>query len=66
MTLAMTHYYNMYSHPWEYNAQAKDKAWKIPGFIVRHAGEAQQLRLKKLIKNLTGKGEFITFSEYLN
>lgn len=61
----MTGYYNMYSHPWEYNSRAKEKAWQIPGFVVRHAGVEQQERLKKLIMTLSKKGDFITFSEYL-
>ena len=64
--IRLTGYYNMYSHPWEYDSRAKDAAWKIPGYIVRHAGSEQSERLKKLIRNLTGKGEFITFLEYLN
>jgi len=65
ITLKMTGYYNMYSHPWEYNFQAKEKRWQIPGFVVRHAGEKQIHRLRKLIAHLGKKGRFITFQEYL-
>lgn len=61
----MTGYYNMYSHPWEYNAAAGEKRWNIPGFVVRHAGDEQLNRLRALILYLLRKGEFITFSEYL-
>ena len=64
--IRLTGYYNMYSHPWEYNAQAKAKEWKIPGFVVRHAGIEQQERLKHLVEKLANRGDFITFSEYLN
>ena len=60
-----TGYYNMYSHPWEYNERAKEKSWKIPGFVVRHAGREQLDRLQELVKYLSKAGQFITFSEYL-
>ncbi|MBE6391740.1 MAG: DUF3473 domain-containing protein [Lentisphaerae bacterium] len=66
LAIRLTGYYNMYSHPWEYNDQAGEKEWQIPGFVVRHAGTGQLLRLKRLIKKLSSQGEFITFSEYLN
>lgn len=64
--ICMTGYYNMYSHPWEYNAQSKEKRWNIPGFVVRHAGDEQLSRLKQLISYLSSQGNFVTFSEYLN
>ena len=64
--IRLTGYYNLYSHPWEYNDQAREKEWKIPGFVVRHAGKEQLERLKYLIEKLSLKGEFITFSEYLS
>ena len=63
--IKLTGYYNMYSHPWEYNIQSRSKEWKIPAFVVRHAGEKQLLRLQKLIMSLAGKGKFMTFSEFL-
>lgn len=65
LAIKTTGYYNMYSHPWEYNAQAKDPRWHIPGFITRHAGKSQLGRLKKLISSLQKSGEFITFKEFL-
>ena len=55
----------MYSHPWEYHERAAEAQWKIPGYIVRHAGEAQRLRLKCLISSLGKSGTFETFGEYL-
>lgn len=64
ITLNRTKYYNMYSHPWEYNEAAKDPRWKIPGYIVKHAGKAQVERLRSLIIFLKKKGDFITFEEY--
>ena len=66
VTLAMTHYYNMYSHPWEYNEAAGEKRWNIPGYVTRHAGNKQTQRLHELIKFLKLRGEFITFSEYIS
>lgn len=61
----MTGYYNMYSHPWEYNSRAAEKQWQIPAFVVRHAGEKQVERLRKLIRFLSKHGDFVTFTEYL-
>ena len=66
ITLAVTRYYNMYSHPWEYTEDAKEERWKIPGYVVCHAGTEQQKRLKELICYLKTKGEFITFRQYLS
>lgn len=66
VTLAMTHYYNMYSHPWEYTEAAGEKRWNIPPYVVRHAGAKQAERLAELIKYLIPRGKFITFSEYFN
>ena len=65
ITLGMTKYYNMYSHPWEYSEAAKDPRWKIPGYVVKHAGKSQVARLRNLISYLQKKGDFITFREYL-
>ncbi len=39
LAVFMTGYYNMYSHPWEYNEAAADSRWQVPGFVVRHAGQ---------------------------
>lgn len=64
LSVKSTGYYNMYSHPWEYDEQATEKRWNIPGFVVRHAGETQLERLRELILYLKDKGEFIIFSEY--
>ena len=63
--MSATGFFNMYSHPWEYHERATETHWKIPGYIVRHAGEAQRLRLKRLISSLGHSGTFETFSEYL-
>ena len=64
--MSATGFFNMYSHPWEYHERAAEPQWKIPGYIVRHAGEAQCLRLRRLITNLARVGTFETFSEYLD
>ena len=63
--MSATGFFNMYSHPWEYHERAAEAQWKIPGYIVRHAGEAQRLRLKRLISSLGRSGAFETFSDYL-
>jgi peptidoglycan/xylan/chitin deacetylase (PgdA/CDA1 family) len=64
--MSATGFFNMYSHPWEYHERAAEAQWKIPGYIVRHAGEAQRLRLNRLISSLAHSGSFETFSEYLD
>ena len=63
--MSATGFFNMYSHPWEYHERAAESRWKIPGYIVRHAGEAQRLRLKRLLASLAHSGSFETFSEYI-
>ena len=64
--MSATGFFNMYSHPWEYHERAAEAQWHIPHYIVRHAGEAQRLRLKRLISSLGRSGTFETFSEYLD
>lgn len=63
--LKRTGYYNMYSHPFEYNEQARDPKWKIPGYITRHAGPDQAKRLETLIETLRPHGRFITFKQWM-
>ena len=58
-------FFNMYSHPWEYNAASADKKWQIPGYITRHAGQEQCRRLECLIEYFKKRAEFVTFEEYL-
>ena len=65
MAMSATGFFNMYSHPWEYCERALEAQWRIPYYVVRYAGEAQCLRLKRLISNLGKSGKFETFSEYL-
>lgn len=65
VAIKLTGYYNMYSHPWEYSARAAEKAWQIPGYVVRHAGKDQLDRLEKLITFLKKRGEFVTFQEFI-
>ena len=64
-TLNKTGYFNMYSHPFEYQEDACDPKWKIPGYITRHAGPEQAARLETLIETLRPHGCFITFSEWI-
>jgi len=64
--MSATGFFNMYSHPWEYHERAAEAQWKIPGYIVCHAGEAQCLRLRRLITDLGRAGTFETFSAYLD
>ncbi|MEA4862637.1 MAG: polysaccharide deacetylase family protein [Victivallaceae bacterium] len=64
---ALSHYgfFSLYTHPWEYNAAIRDPRWKLPKYIVRHAGGEQLDRLGVLIDRLGSKGEFTTFNSYL-
>ncbi len=64
--MSATGFFNMYSHPWEYHERAAEPRWKIPGYIVRHAGESQCSRLRRLIASLGRSGTFETFSTYLD
>ena len=66
ITIRQTGYFNMYSHPWEYCKDITDPQWRIPGFITRHAGAEQTERLNKLLQHLSSRGEFITFSNFLD
>jgi peptidoglycan/xylan/chitin deacetylase (PgdA/CDA1 family) len=63
--MSATGFFNMYSHPWEYHERAAEAQWHIPRYIVRHAGEDQRLRLKRLLASLGRSGTFETFGEYL-
>ena len=64
--MSATGFFNMYSHPWEYHERAAEPQWKIPRYIVRHAGEAQCSRLRRLIASLGRSGTFGTFGAYLD
>ena len=59
-----TGFFNLYTHPWEYTHAAADPKWKIPGYIVRHAGEGMCRRLRMLLRLLSERGDFLTFSEF--
>lgn len=63
ISLKWTGYFNLYSHPWEYNEASRNAKWHIPGYITRHAGKEQTERLGKLIDVLKKNGEFRTFSQ---
>ena len=60
-----TGYYNMYSHPWEYNERCKEPQWHIPGYITRHAGLPYAKRLSNLTAMLQSVGNLTTFSDTL-
>ena len=64
--LRRTGFFNLYTHPWEYSARSAEARWRIPGYIVRHAGPEQTARLESLILYLKERGEFTTFQEYLD
>ena len=53
------------SHPWEYHERSAEAQWHIPGYIVRHAGQDQCDRLRRLIASLKKSGTFETFGDYL-
>lgn len=56
-------YVCLYFHPWEFIAL---DAYKIPAYTKRLSGEPLQERLKKLIKDLTPCGDFISMERYIN
>jgi len=58
--------FNLYTHPWEYADRARGRAWQLPSYVTRHAGDGQLARLAKLIEALRPHGIFSTFSEYLS
>ena len=62
-TLKQTGYYNMYSHPWEYDEDAASPKFGIPAYITKHAGTSQAQRLEKLIIELKKVGSFVTFRD---
>ncbi|MCQ2378396.1 MAG: polysaccharide deacetylase family protein [Victivallaceae bacterium] len=62
-TVKKTHYFNVYTHPWEYSGRAAEKHWRIPGYITRHAGMPMAERLGDLIDALRDLGDFRTFRE---
>jgi len=64
-TLARTGYFNLYSHPYEYNGIARDPKWNVPGYITRRAGAEQAERLETLIGALRSAGKFITFNDWM-
>ena len=64
-TLNKTDYFNMYSHPWEYNEESKSEKYGIPAYITKHAGIPMQTRLENLIIELKKVGTFDTFAESL-
>ena len=59
-----TGYFNMYSHPWEYQEESAD--YRVPSYIVRHAGQEQLDRLRSLVLFLKKRGNFMTFQEFLS
>ena len=59
-----TGFFNLYTHPWEYNEESADPAWHIPRYITRHAGLSQLARLERLCRILGTAGEFVTFSAF--
>lgn len=64
LTLRSQGFLNLYTHPWEYQAESRSKKWKIPGYITRHAGKSQQKRLENLILHWLSNHTFLTFSHY--
>lgn len=64
MAIRSVGFFNLYTHPWEYSAKAKESRWHIPSYITRHAGDAMAARLERLLRYLEGQGEFVTFSEF--
>lgn len=64
MAIRSVGFFNLYTHPWEYSAKAKEARWHIPAYITRRAGDAMATRLERLLRHLEGQGDFVTFSEF--
>ena len=64
-TLKQTNYFNMYSHPWEYNEESKSQKYGIPAYITRQAGNDLADRLENFIIEMKKVGEFVTFRDTL-
>ena len=64
MAIRSVHFFNLYTHPWEYTERSREAHWHIPGYITRHAGQDMAARLENLLRYLEGKGDFVTFSEF--
>ena len=64
--MSATGFFNMYSHPWEYHECSAESRWHIPAYIVRHAGQDQCDRLRRLIESMKRSGAFETFGDYLD
>ncbi|WP_100074213.1 polysaccharide deacetylase family protein [Chryseobacterium camelliae] len=63
-TLKKDRYLNVYFHPWEF-AEIKDKAYKLPGFTVKHSGREMVERFEEFIIWLKQKSHaFGTFQEF--
>ena len=62
-TLRSRGFLNLYWHPWEFTAGSRN--YRIPQYILRHAGGKNLRRLDTLIKkSLSFKGRFLTASEF--
>lgn len=62
-TLKFTGYFNLYTHPWEYNEASQNPKFGIPKYITRHAGMSMLKRLEEFILKMRQVGEFITFRD---
>lgn len=64
LAIRSVHFFNLYTHPWEYTDRSREEHWRIPRYITRHAGQEMADRLADLLRYLEGQGEFVTFSEF--
>lgn len=62
-TLRHDGYLSLYFHPWEFTDLA---AYRLPGYVKRGSDKKLLIKLKRLIKDLSMEGEFITMDNFLN
>jgi|SRR6185369_7622405 len=56
-------YLCLYFHPWEFIDLS---GFKLPGYVTRGGDKKLFEKLKKLLKDLSSEGEFITMNEFVN
>lgn len=61
-TLHRDQYISLYFHPWEFTNLS---AYKIPAYIKRGSGGELLDKFSRLVKDLSGEGEFVRINEFL-
>lgn len=64
-TLRHDGYLNVYWHPWEFAEEIADPAFKVPGYMRRHAGQPLADRLDRYLSALETSGRFATTADFV-